>query len=237
MNAARRESAMKIHRTSRHRAPVALAALLACVAPCHADDSVVAAAPATPEASPLIAADGDMVPPKAPPEQPPGNVVSARALQASGELGEPAVPRAVEVEPPSVPLRWSSSAELVGSAYQLSLTRGRVDVGMSFDTPARAGRPVDPRIDVQGPVMASLPSLRLGLHQSDGRAPPAGSLLARATGQGTGDYASKIGIQWKPAESNVSFIREGLGFRLDSNERITMKLRKGMLGLYMQRNF
>jgi hypothetical protein len=85
--------------------------------------------------------------------------------------------------------------------------------------------------------MASLPSLQLGLHQSEGRAPTAGSLLARAMGQGAGNLGSKVGIQWKPAESNVSFIREGLAFRLDGNERITMKLRRGMLGLYMQHPF
>src|SRR6185312_12707040 len=124
--------------TSWTGASLALAALVACAFPCHADDTVVANAPV--EGSPLIAKDGEMVAPKAP-EGGAGNAVSARALQAGGALDEPAVARVVEVPPPSVPLRWSSSAELVGSAYRLSLSRGPLDIGMSFDTPTRASRP------------------------------------------------------------------------------------------------
>ena len=225
---------MKTRTSSWHRTPLALAALVACAFPCHADESAVATAPDS--ASPMVVADGEMVAPRAP-SHPTGNPVSARALQADGALPEPAAPRAVE-EPPPAPLRWTSSAQLVGSAYRLSLSRGPLDIGMSFDTPARTSRPLDPRIDTQGPVMSTLPSVSLGFRQGGRESATAGSLLARATSHAdNGDYTSKVGIQWKPAESNVSFIREGLGFRLDGNERVTMKLRKGMLGVYMQRKF
>jgi hypothetical protein len=220
--------------SSWHRTPLALAALVACAFPCHADEGSVATAPES--ASPMVVADGEMVAPKAP-DHPAGNVVSARALQADGALPEPAAPRAVEVPPPPVPLRWTSSAQLVGGAYRLSLSRGPLDIGMSFDTSARTVRPVDPRVDTQGPVMSTLPAVSLGFRQGGSDPSTAGSLLERATSQDNGDYTSKVGIQWKPAESNVSFIREGLGFRLDGNERVTMKLRKGMLGLYMQHRF
>ena len=126
------------------------------------------------------------------------------------------------------------SAELVGDAYHFSLTRGGLDLGMSFDTATRASRPHDVRIDTQGPVISTLPSVSLGLRS--GHDVPAPPLLARATAGGGLTSESRVGIQWKPAQSQVSFLREGLG-GVDSNESITMRLRKGLFGVYLQRRF
>ena len=50
-------------------------------------------------------------------------------------------------------------------------------------------------------------------------------------------YGSKIGVEWKPAEPEINFLREGLGIRLEGNNRMTVRLRKGMLGIYMHRKF
>jgi len=50
-------------------------------------------------------------------------------------------------------------------------------------------------------------------------------------------YVSRIGLQWKPPQSQVNFIREGLGIRLDGDNRMTVRLRKGVVGVYMQRKF
>jgi hypothetical protein len=81
-----------------------------------------------------------------------------------------------------------------------------------------------------------LPALSLGLRSVEG--PASGSSLAeRALGSATTEPAvSKVGIQWKPAQSRV-FLHQGLGFRLGGDDRVVMRLRKGSLGIYMQRRF
>jgi hypothetical protein len=201
------------------------AALIACAVPCRADPGARDADPAALPASEVMTTRPAASDP-----------VSARALQQGSAADLAAVPREAPLPVATLaPPHWSSSAELAGDAYRLSLSRGAVDLGMSFDTATRASRPHDVRIDTQGPVMAALPSVSLGLHQ--GGAAPASSLLERATRGGSDDYTSKLGVQWKPAESNVSFLRGGLGVRLDGNESVTMRLRKGLLGVYFQRRF
>jgi hypothetical protein len=47
----------------------------------------------------------------------------------------------------------------------------------------------------------------------------------------------RIGIEWKPAESQLMFVRDGLGMRLGGDDRLTMRLRKGTLSIYMKRQF
>lgn len=144
-----------------------------------------------------------------------------------------------EAESPAVPLRWSSSAESSGGIYRWSVSRGALDIGMSVDAPVRAGRPFDFRFDTPRPLPATLPSLSLGLRRfAAGPPAPESTLLERALGQaGAEPTLSRVGVEWKPAESQVSFLREGLGIRLDGNDRMTVRLRKGVLGIYMQRRF
>jgi hypothetical protein len=132
--------------------------------------------------------------------------------------------------------RWVSSAELTGSGYRWSLSRGGLDIGMHFETPASSPRPFDPRVDQSGPMVPVLPSVSLGVRRNGSLS--AGSLLERSLGADRGDtYVSKVGIEWKPAESRVNFLREGLGIRLQGADRMTVRLRKGVIGVYMHRKF
>lgn len=141
-------------------------------------------------------------------------------------------------EPSAAPARWTSAAELSGGSYRFSAYRGAVDVGMSFRPPVQSGKAYDFRSEQSGPVGPNLPALSLGLRRTSGAAPSASSLLERATGDAAAaSYVSKIGVEWKPAQSQVNFLREGLGIRLDGNDRMSVRLRKGVLGLYMHRKF
>jgi hypothetical protein len=153
------------------------------------------------------------------------------AVQA-GEIAPPA-------ELPVLPPGWSSSAALSGGVYRWSLSRGALDIGMSVEAPGRDARPFDSRFDTSRPLPATLPALSLGLRRfAAGPPTPASTLLERALGQaGAEPIVSHVGVEWKPAESQVSFLREGLGIRLDGNDRMTVRLRKGVLGIYMQRRF
>jgi hypothetical protein len=95
------------------------------------------------------------------------------------------------------------------------------------------------RSDAYGPRLPDLPSFSVGLRQPVSTpSAPASSLLDRSLGSAKTDtYLSKVGVEWKPAEARLQFLREGLGFRLDGNDRMTVRLRKGVLGVYMQRKF
>jgi len=209
-----------------------------CVAPCFADDAASPQKPSEEVARVTRDAAADAPATNAARRDPAPNAVSALALQREGAM-EPApalreVPLAVAAASDA---RWHSSATLVDDAYRVSLQRGRLDLGMSFDTAARASHPHDVRVDGQGPVISTLPSVSLGLVRFTGHDATASSLLARATADGNRGSESRVGVQWKPAESQAKFLREGLGMRLDSNESITMRLRKGLFGVYLQRRF
>ena len=134
------------------------------------------------------------------------------------------------------PARWTSSAELSGGQYRWSASRRGFDVGVAVAAPPQDGHRFDVRSENALPA-ANLPSFTLGLRR-DAQVPSASTLVDRATGTARdASYVSKIGLEWKPAQSQVKFMREGLGFRLDGQDRMTVRLRKGVLGVYMQRKF
>ena len=132
---------------------------------------------------------------------------------------------------------WSASSSPTDGGYRSSLSRGKLDFGMKFDAPVRIARPGDGPIEPVAAFVPPLPTLSLGLRSSAAGTTPAGSLLERATGAAAGDRReSKVGVEWKPAPSRL-FINRGLGIRLDSDDRLSMRLRKGSLGLFMQAKF
>ena len=64
----------------------------------------------------------------------------------------------------------------------------------------------------------------------------ASNLVDRTFGSGGESYVRKVGIEWKPAQSRV-FLNQGLGIRLDGDDRVMVRMRKGSLGLYLRSNF
>jgi hypothetical protein len=133
---------------------------------------------------------------------------------------------------------WSTSYEASPATYRWSLGRGAFDFGLHVDARPLATRPLDARADSAVPLDAAAPSLSVGLRSTSIRSDPsASSLLERALGRRGGDsYERKVGIEWKPVQSRL-FLGQGLGIRLDGDDRLTMRLRKGSLGIYMQGNF
>lgn len=152
--------------------------------------------------------------------------VASRPVDATG--------RDVAGAPPAS--RWASRHDYSQGNYSWSLARGSVDVALGFDTPSRIGYGAGSRLDASGPIIQTLPELSVGLRTV---APGlASSLIERAIGTAGGRAASsRVGIQWKPAPSNLAFLRQGLGIRLGGDERFTMRLRKGTLSLYMKQEF
>ena len=161
-------------------------------------------------------------------------VVVLSAFAGGATAAEPAV--ATTPIPDDSP-RWQSRSTFVDGAYGSSFSRGKLDVGVRFDAPVRSARlgeaPTDPAIAYLSPA----PTLSLGLRSTAGTAPAASSLIDRATGAAIGQAAErKVGVEWKPARSRV-FLNRGVGIRLDGDDRVTMRLKKGSLGLFMQTAF
>ncbi len=151
--------------------------------------------------------------------------------RASGE-SDPAVAGAQAV-------RWVADFDASRTDRRLSFSRGGFDLGMHFASRPELVGPVDLGHDAAAPFAPTLPALSLGLRSVAAGAGggSARRLLERATGATPGEGAvSRIGIEWKPAPSRF-FLRHGLGVRLDDDDRLTMRLRKGSLGIYMRASF
>jgi hypothetical protein len=144
---------------------------------------------------------------------------------------------AAETAPSAEVPRWSTSSSLSQAGYRSSFLRGKLDFGMRLDAPVRFGRPGESAIDPVAAYVAPLPTLSVGLRDSSAGETPAGSLLERAIGPAAGEHReSKVGLEWKPAPSRL-FLSRGLGIHLDGEDRLTMRLRKGSLGIFMQTRF
>ena len=193
-----------------------LALLWLAAAPARADEPV-AAAPAETAAAPEAAAT----------DRP-----------ASRDAEPPLVVDPTTWREPSSPSRpakrWSTSAEIDSNSYRVSLSRGKLDLGVGFDAPAGAATRTVRGVDPAGPIVPALPSLSVGLRSVTPGSPP-NSLIARASADGATPAATqRVGLEWKPAPSSV-FVRGGL--RLTGDDRVTMKVRSGRVGLYMKSTF
>ena len=135
----------------------------------------------------------------------------------------------------ATPVPWSASAEFSGGSYRWSLSHGALDIGLRFETPSRAGLGVDSRLDTPGAALQTLPALSLGLRSDD---PPAASWLRRVAGfEPAPGYSRWVGVECKPAELQLMFIGQGLGVCLGGDDRLSMRLKRGSLGIYFKRSF
>jgi hypothetical protein len=162
-------------------------------------------------------------------------VPATMAVTALSALALAAV-RPAAAEPDSAaPLQWNATSDFSGGNYRWSASRGSVDLGLGLETPSRAGLNAASRLQASGPFVQTLPSVSLGLRSAD--VSNAGWLKQLSGAETAPSTIRRIGIGWKPAESQLMFVREGLGVRLDGDERLTMRLRRGTLSIYMQRSF
>ena len=130
--------------------------------------------------------------------------------------------------------QWTASGSYSGSDYRLSLARGALDLGLRFDLPPGTPGHHDAAQTVSGPLLQPLPAFELGLRSVSVNTPPTLREMAGAeTAQAT---VRRVGLQWKPA-SELVFFRQGVGVRLSGDDRVTMRLKKGLLGLYMKQDF
>jgi len=142
------------------------------------------------------------------------------------------------------------SARLSDVSVRYWLSRGRTDVGFGIGTLTLTATPLGmppsaapgPTLDNSTILLASAPTLTVGMRY---RASPQSTLFADAAGtrglglNGGDAYLGKVGVEWKPASfsSRWNIAYGGIGWKLSSDSRMTLRIRSGGVGLYMRSQF
>ena len=158
------------------------------------------------------------------------------AAAAATDGASAADPEPALAQPAAATPRWHAGGALEVDGYRMSVSRGAVDVGMRFEPRAVTLRPTETHPE---PAPLTLPALSLELRGISASPATASNLAERTMGAATPaleSTVSKVGIEWKPAQSQV-FFNGGVGVRLTGDDSVVMRLRKGTLGLYVKRSF
>lgn len=160
--------------------------------------------------------------------------------------GSNAAPRLVRNDDPAEPQRSapgyrSATTEL---GYRWWLSKGRADLGLGLGTLAYVRRPIggmpERGADGDATVLASGTVLTLGMRY---RTSARSAVFADAAGwhgaglNGSDAVVGKVGIEFKSARSRWNIAYGGLGLRLAGDARMTLRVRRGGLAIYMRRSF
>jgi hypothetical protein len=149
---------------------------------------------------------------------------------------------------PSLPGYRSDVTEM---SYRWWKSNGRADVGLGLGTLTYTSRPTG---SVSGPpplpgqagdagvasAMATGTVLTMGMRYrtSERSAVFADAASARGPGlEGTDGVVGKVGVEFKSAQSRLNIAYGGLGMRLAGDTRMTLRLRRGGLGVFMKHAF
>jgi len=141
------------------------------------------------------------------------------------------------------------SARLSDISYRYWLSNGRTDFGFGIGTLSLTARPLGalpsaapgPALTDSTILLASAPTLTVGMRY---RTSPRSTVSAdaagtRGLGQNGDAYLGKVGVEWKPASlsSRWNIAYGGIGWKLSSDSRMTLRIRGGGIGLYMRSQF
>lgn len=125
--------------------------------------------------------------------------------------------------------------EIDGIALRWWLRRGRADVGLGIGTIGQRAGGGDGRADT--PLLYGTSTLIVGWRWSMGER---SLLYADASGMrryGADLVQAKVGVEWKPRTSALGFERGALGIRFDSGYRMSLRAKRGGVGVYLRRQF
>ncbi len=178
-------------------------------------------------------------------EPPLAAAAKSAAITPSSEV----VPLSGRVERPNAaPLQRShASDEVAGVSYRLWMSRGRTAVGVGLGalgrvmvTPAESASPESapaaPALTDTAPVV----SVAMRYRTSEHSAVYADASLAHdfAGPEGVGGYSNaKVGVEWKSAKPSFGLERGRLAVQLDSGYRMSFRIRKSGLGVYLRGQF
>lgn len=131
--------------------------------------------------------------------------------------------------------------DLAGVDYRLWISKGRTDVGVGVGALGYVTPPPGLRAEGGVQLTQSMPTMSVGLRY---RLTPESSVFADASGlqrdlddPDTRYVNTKVGMEWKPAKSRFGFENGRLGIHLDSGYKISLRARKGGIGVYLRGQF
>ena len=132
--------------------------------------------------------------------------------------------------------------ELGGVSYRWWLSHGRSDVGVGVGALGRVITPPPGVVDGGTSLAGSVPTVTLGWRYrvSNDSVVFADASGARGLGlNGTGNYVNtKLGAEWKSPASRFGLDKRGhLGIQFDSGYRMSLRLRKSGVGVYVRGQF
>ncbi len=170
-----------------------------------------------------------------------------RTVAAWSGAGQNDAPRFVRDDAVPEPLRTSPGfrGEAAEIGYRWWISRGRADLGFGLGTIAYAIRPVGSTAglvpEAPANVVGSGTVLTLGMRY---RTSDRSSVFADAASWRGGSgfdasdrVAGKVGIEFKSAQSRFNIAYGGLGVKLAGDARMTLRMRRGGLGIYMRTKF
>ena len=169
-----------------------------------------------------------------------------RTLAASTGAAQNDAPRFVRDDAVPETLRTAPNfrGETTEVGYRWWVSRGRADLGLGLGTLAYSVRPVGNTAglapDAAANVIGSGTVLTLGMRYrtSDRSSVFADAASWRGAGIDGGDaVAGKVGIEFKSAQSRFNIAYGGLGLTLAGDARMTLRMRRGGLGIYMRSTF
>jgi hypothetical protein len=188
---------------------------------------------------------------------------AALALAAIGARAEPPLPEAPDesrspahwsltpqvdatrtrLTPPGAPAVTPDGrqmTELAGVNYRLWVSRGPAAMGVGVGTLGYVRPPLDGRPEPVS-LTGTAPTFSVGLRYrtSMHSAVYADALGTRGLGPETdGLYVNtKVGMEWKPAKNTFGFDHGTIGVHFDSGYRLSLRPRKGGLGVYLRGQF
>jgi len=165
-----------------------------------------------------------------------GPIASTEVVALSGRVGRD---DAATLQPARV------SNDLAGVSYRLWMSQGRAAVGVGlgalgrvmYPAPSAAAEPgAAPTLTDTTPVV----SVAMRYRASERSAVFADASLAQglAGPRGTGGYSNaKVGVEWESARPELGLEHGRLAVQLDSGYRMSLRIRKSGLGVYLRGRF
>jgi hypothetical protein len=183
--------------------------------------------------------------------QPRGSQIAAFAASATARasLTQPGAgindaPRLIRSIGPtdSQPSMPGYSSDVSESSYRWWKSHGRADVGLGLGTLTYTSRPIGAApgfASDNGTMTTTGTVLTLGMRYrtSDHSALYADAAGVRGPGINGDGVVGKVGIEFKSAQSRFNINVGGLGMKLAGDTRMTLRLRRGGLGIFMRRAF
>lgn len=183
-----------------------------------------------------------------------GAILAEAAFAADGDA-DPERPDAMVVQPGKltrsdtqnvqVPSQPGYRTDLTSLNYQRWASNGRAEVGVGVGSVSLVDRPTGAvpgrALDASGVNAASGTTMMLGLRYRTTESASFYANASRIQGLGLANddqrVVGKVGVEFKAAQSQWNIAYGGLGFKMAGDSKMTVKVRRNGIGIFMRSTF